>query len=198
MVYIGAMAEITALSQLDLLGHYTYQDYLTWKFKERVELIKGRIFKMSPAPNRKHQALSGNLYFAIRSYLTGKECKVYDAPFDVILSKNDSSTVIQPDICVICDATKLTEQGCTGAPELIIEILSPGNSKKEKKEKFELYEENGVLEYWLVSPNENTIIVYTLDAEGKYIGSKPFVTGEQVKSSVLIGFEVSVDDVFQE
>jgi Uma2 family endonuclease len=192
------MSEITSLSQLDLQGYYTYQDYLSWKFQERVELIKGRIFKMSPAPNRNHQAISiffsSELYF----FLKGKECKVYDAPFDVVLTKNDNATVIQPDICVVCDPTKLTDQGCTGAPELIIEILSPGNSKKEKKEKFELYEENGVLEYWLVSPNENTIIVYTLDTKGKYIGSKPFVTGEQVKSAVLKDFVVSVDDVFQE
>ncbi len=192
------MAEITSLSQLDLSGSYTYQDYLTWKFKERVELIKGRIFKMSPAPNRKHQSISRNLFGELFIFLKNKPCFLFDAPFDVLLSKEGNNTVVQPDICVICDVSKLTEQGCTGAPDLIIEILSPGNSRKEKKEKFELYEENGVKEYWLVSPNENTVIIYNLNNEGKYIGSKPYVEGEVAASNVIDGFSISIEDAFQD
>ena len=189
---------ITRFEDLDLTKSYTYADYLTWQFKERVELIKGRIFKMSPAPNRNHQEISINLILALGNFLREKECKVYDAPFDVVLTKEDTSTVVQPDICVICDHRKLTDQGCTGAPEIIMEILSPGNSKRELKEKFELYEQNGVQEYWLVIPNEKTVIIYTLDKIGKYRGSKPFVTGEKVRSSVLTEFVVSIDQIFKE
>ena len=192
------MSKITSLSQLDPNGYYTYADYITWQFQERVELFKGMIVKMSPAPNRKHQHISGNIFFMLKGFLKEGDCKVYDAPFDVVLSKQDQSTVVQPDICVICDASKLTEQGCTGAPELIIEILSPGNSRKEKKEKFELYEENGVIEYWLVSPMDHTIIIYTLNDHGTYIGSKPYVTGEHVISQVIERFTVSVDDIFRD
>ena len=128
------MAEITSLSQLDPNGRYTYQDYLTWKFKERVELFKGVIAKMPPAPNRRHQSISGNIFFDLKLQLKGTSCKVYDAPFDVLLSKEDQSTAVQLDICVICDEDKLTEQGCTGAPDLIVEVLSPGNSTREMKD----------------------------------------------------------------
>jgi Uma2 family endonuclease len=189
---------ITSLSQLDLNKKYTYADYLTWQFKERVELIKGRIFKMSPAPNRKHQGVSRNILVDISVYLKNQSCQVYDAPFDVVLTKDGMNTVVQPDICVICDSSKLTEQGCTGAPDLIIEILSPGNSRKEKKEKFELYQENEVKEYWLVSPIDNSVIIYTLNDAGIYIGSKPYVTEEMVKSNVLSEFSILVDDIFKE
>jgi len=119
------MAEITSLSQLDPDGRYTYQDYLTWTF----------------------QSISGNIFFDLKLHLKGSSCRVYDAPFDVLLFHEDQSTVVQPDICVICDEYKLTEQGCTGAPDLVVEVLSPGNSIREMKDKFELYEENGVKEY---------------------------------------------------
>ena len=192
------MPEITCLSQLDPNGRYTYQDYLTWKFKERVELFRGVIAKMSPAPNRRHQSTSGNIFFDLKLYLKNSLCKVYDAPFDVLLSKDDQSTVVQPDICVICDENKLTEQGCTGAPDLIVEVLSPGNSSREMKDKFVLYEENGVKEYWLVSPMQQSIIRYNLDSVGKYIGSRHYVPGEEFSSKVINGFSVQVDEVFKE
>ena len=186
---------ITSLDQLDLSKKYTYADYLTWRFKERVELIKGHIFKMSPAPNRSHQSISLTIASALHVYLRGHNCKVYDAPFDVVLSKNDQSTVIQPDLCVIRDQVKLSKQGCTGAPDLIIEILSPGNAQREMKEKFELYEENGVQEYWIVSPSEQSVLIYNLK-EGKYIGSKPFISGEKVGSQIVDGFDMDVQEIF--
>src|SRR5690606_15294096 len=120
---------------------YTYADYYSWKFKERVELLKGKILKMSPAPSRQHQKISADISFELRKFLTGKTCQVFYAPFDVRLErvKNDKliQNVVQPDICVICDLTKLDDRGCSGAPELIVEILSPGNTKKEMKYKFE-------------------------------------------------------------
>lgn len=188
---------ITSLDQLDLNKKYTYADYLTWQFKDRVELIKGRIFKMSPAPSRKHQAISRRLMHFFDQFLWKKPCHLYHAPFDVQLVKSKKDTVVQPDICVICDDSKLTEQGCVGAPDLIIEILSPGNSRKERKEKFELYEENGVQEYWLVETSEDSIIIYTLNDEGKYIGSKPYVPEEIIHSTVIPGLQVPVKEVFE-
>ena len=143
---------ITSLDQLDLNKKYTYADYMSWQFQERVELIKGRIFKMAPAPNRKHQEISGNLVHFISTFLWKKKCKFYHAPFDVRLIKEGNDTVVQPDICVVCDLSKLDKQGCNGAPDLVVEILSSGNNRKELKEKFLLYEINGVQEYWLINP----------------------------------------------
>lgn len=190
------MPVITSLDQLDLTKKYTYSDYLSWQFQEHVELIKGRIFKMSPGPNRKHQEVSRNLLHFMGNFLWQKKCKIYHPPFDVRLIKNGNDTVVQPDICVICDLDKLTNQGCKGAPNLIIEILSPGNSRKELKDKFRLYEENEVQEYWIVYPTEESLIVYTLDKEGKYIGSNPFVAEDVVHSTVLKGFSVTIDEIF--
>ena len=133
---------VTHFKDLDLSKKYTYADYLTWQFQERVELIRGRIFKMSPAPNRKHQRISRDILVELTLFLRKKSCEVYNAPFDVRLPlpidkrTNDKiDTVIQPDIAVICDTSKLDKQGCIGAPDIIVEILSPGNTKREMKEK---------------------------------------------------------------
>ena len=141
---------VTKFEDLSLDEVYSYADYLTWEFKERVELIKGRIFKMSPAPNMRHQLVSSNLLQQIWKKENWNDCKVFHAPFDVRLLDAKKSkkvdkeilTVVQPDICVVCDRSKLDEQGCVGAPDWIIEILSPGNSKKELNNKFDLYQEN--------------------------------------------------------
>ena len=189
---------ITDINQLDFNKRYTYADYLTWQFKERVELLRGRIFRMSPAPNRRHQRILSNLFSPIYIMLEKNQCEVYPAPFDVVLSKNGLDTVVQPDISVICDRDKLTELGCTGAPDIIIEILSPGNTRKEMKEKFELYEENGVKEYWIADPERSSISIYSLSREGKYVGSKPFVGEECVESDVLKEFSLTMDTVFKE
>src|SRR5215217_1614082 len=150
-------ATITDINQLDLEGTYTYADYLLWRFEERLELIKGKIFKMSPAPNRRHQTILGHLHLPIGSFFKNHYCQVFLAPFDVRLPKKNQNTsdgkiytVVQPDLCIICDESKLDDRGCLGAPDLIVEILSPGNSRKEMDNKFELYEECGVREYWLV------------------------------------------------
>ncbi len=162
---------ITSLDQLDLNKTYTYADYLLWQFQERVELLKGHILQMA-APNVRHQRISGGLYYAIQTYFlqNDRQCEVLTAPFDVRLplpprrvKGNKIDTVVQPDICVICDKTKLDEQGCIGAPELIVEILSPGNPKKEMKDKLELYELAGVQEYWVIDPDRNVVFSYILD-----------------------------------
>jgi len=151
---------------------YTYADYLQWKFEERLELFRGKIFRLS-APNTKHQEISRNIVVPIALFLKKKTCKVFAAPFDVRLpvknkKKDDEvTTVVQPDICVICDETKLDSRGCCGAPDLVVEILSPGNSKKEIRLKQELYEEAGVKEYWIVYPEEQSIAVLLLNANHK-------------------------------
>lgn len=171
------MAQITRLSQLDLSASYSYADYLTWRLNETVELIKGRIQLMSPAPNVKHQRISWQLGGVLFNYFERKDCTAFSAPFDVrlydrtksLLANKDITTVVQPDICVICDKNKLDEQGCNGAPDWIIEILSKGNSKKEVKIKHALYAESGVFEYWLIYPYEEVIHQFVLNDEtGQY------------------------------
>jgi Uma2 family endonuclease len=197
------MLYVMTIDQLDLTGTYTYADYLQWTFEERLEIIKGKVFKMSPAPARRHQDISLKLGNRIYNHLQGKSCKVYMAPFDVRLTalKRNAKpyqvyTVVQPDISVICDLEKLDDQGCVGAPDLIIEILSPGNSKKEMKDKFEVYQENGVKEYWLVDSTECAIYIYVLSEAGIFIGLKPLTEEETATCSVLPGFEMPVRDIF--
>jgi len=192
---------ITSLKQLDLNAQYTYADYLTWQFQERVELLHGKIREMS-APNRVHQGISLNLSRLFANALWKSPCKVYAAPFDVRLTpfsqvKNTAVvTVVQPDLCVICDPAKLDDKGCIGAPDLVIEILSPGNSKTEMKDKFDLYEEAGVLEYWIVFPGERSVQIFNLNEEGRYIGLQPNIESDIVTTPIIPGREVDLKDVF--
>ncbi len=180
---------------------YTYADYLQWKIEERIELFKGRILKLS-APNRIHQHVSGNLYFTIHQFLKGKKCQVYSAPFDVRLpvqnrkKDNEVTTVVQPDICVICDETKLDDRGCCGAPDLVVEILSPGNSQKEVRLKFDIYEEAGVKEYWLIHPVEQTVIAYTLH-ENAFGGGKMYAPGDILYSTSIQGLSIDMNEIFE-
>lgn len=192
---------VTDINELDLNGTYTYADYLLWQFKERVELIKGRIFKMSPAPSTVHQKISGNLYLAIRTFFKNHYCQAFFAPFDVRLPRKNQSvtdqkiyTVVQPDLCVICDESKLDDRGCLGAPDLIVEILSPGNSKTEMYNKFELYQECGVREYWLVEPSQNAVLVYVLNDAGIYVGLQPAV--ESIQSSIFPDLKIDLGTIF--
>jgi len=194
---------ITSLSQLDPNGNYTYADYLLWQFQERVELLRGKIRQMA-ALNRRHQEISGNLTRPITNALWKSHSKLYVAPFDVRLTRfnmpknKEVTTVVQPDLCVICDPTKLDDRGCIGAPDLIIEILSPGNTRTEMKDKFELYQEAGVLEYWIVLPSENTIQVWKLNAQGQYIGLQPKVEGDILTTPIIPNMEIDLIDVFEE
>jgi Uma2 family endonuclease len=194
---------ITDINQLDFDKTYTYADYLTWKFSERVELIKGKIFRMA-APSRQHQKISRIISGELYVFLKENNCELFAAPFDVRLPlpthriKGDkASTVIQPDICVVCDLSKLDDSGCNGAPDLVIEILSPGNAKKEMKEKYDLYESAGVREYWVVQPNESFVIRYNLDDKGQYVGSRLYTEDDIIESKVLEGFQIEINKVFQ-
>ncbi|MFM9945068.1 MAG: Uma2 family endonuclease [Bacteroidia bacterium] len=181
-------------------GKYSYADYLTWSMDEMVELIKGRVFKMSPAPRRIHQEISQILSNKIFNYLQGHRCKVYSAPFDVRLpvasKKNEEIfTVVQPDICVICDLSKLDDAGCIGAPDIVIEILSKGNNKKELQNKYEVYEESGVKEYWIIQPEDENMTIYTL-VDGKYIPSRLLTSGDKVATSILPEFVLNLEELF--
>ena len=194
------MSVITNFSDLDLTKQYTFADYLLWQFNDRVELLKGFINKMSPAPNRKHQDLSRNIAFSLVQKLKNKTtCEVYFAPFDVRLpvpSAKKDTTVVQPDICIICDKNKLDDHGCNGAPDLIVEILSPNNSKYDADIKFKLYEESGVKEYWMVQPEAQIVLVYTLINQ-QYSGLKPFTLGEIIDSPLFPDLKVTVDEIFE-
>jgi Uma2 family endonuclease len=181
--YVNAIATITQFAQLDLNRQYTYADYLTWQFADRVELIREWIKKMSPVPPSVHQRVAYNLSLSIGEHLRGQPCKLFFAPFDVRLRRPNQSgadadiaTVVQPDLSVICDFTKIDRRGCLGAPDWIIEILSEGNARTDTDDKFRLYEECGVREYWIVQPSDSTIVAFDLIG-GRYQFRKIYAAG---------------------
>lgn len=187
---------------------FTYADYLTWNFKERIELIRGNIFKMSPAPTPFHQRVSVNLETKISKFLERKKCKMFHAPIDVRLKgkpfskkklrDDEITTVVQPDIIVVCDEEKLKDPRCVdGAPEFIVEILSPGNTHTETKYKFDLYEENGVQEYWVVYPEFEQIHVFLLNEKEAYGKPVFYEANENITSVVLRGLSIPTNDIFK-
>jgi Uma2 family endonuclease len=187
---------------------FTYADYLTWNFKERIELIRGRIFKMSPAPTVTHQKIQANIFGGFFIFLRNRHCKVLCSPVDVRLNgkpfrkkklrEDEVTTVVQPDIIVVCDEEKLKDERCVdGAPELVVEILSPGNTKTETKYKFDLYEENGVEEYWVVYPEYKQIHVFLLNEKEEYGKPVIYEAGENIKSVVLKGLRIPTNDIFK-
>lgn len=181
---------------------YTYKDYAGWPDEERWELIDGVPYNMSPAPSRFHQKISGALFSKIHNYLEGSPCEVYHAPFDVRLPEGQEPeesiiTVVQPDIAVICDQSKLDEKGCKGAPDLVIEIVSPHSVSKDMKEKPALYERHGIKEYWIIHPIDKLAIVYHLQEGKTYI--KPVIYSEEdtLESKALAGLSVALKTLFQ-
>lgn len=187
---------------MDYGREYTYADYLTWTVKKRFEILKGRLFEMSPAPSKSHQDIVGELSGRFYIFFKSRQCKYYIAPFDVRIPRRNSVkdediiTVFQPDICVVCDLSKLDERGCLGAPDLIIEILSPGNSKCEMNDKFTVYEEAGVREYWMVNYFDKTIFQYLLQ-NGKFIGTKPVTEDETICSAIFPELQIAVGELFE-
>ena len=181
---------------------YTYGDYYYWPDSERWELIEGIAYSMSPAPLRSHQKISIELCRQISNYLKDKTCEVYDAPFDVRLPEADEAdkdiqTVVQPDIVVVCDESKLDERGCKGAPDLIIEITSPSTFKRDLEDKYIIYEKHGVKEYWIVYPSEKTVTVFKLDRDGRYDRPKIYISEDKIKVGVLNGLSVDLNFVFE-
>jgi Uma2 family endonuclease len=189
---------------LDLNKRYTYADYLTWMDDVRRELYDGLIKLMTPAPSRMHQKISTNLTRVFSNFLIHKNCEVYHAPSDVRFPKDRKSiddklvyTVLQPDLYVVCDLSKLDDRGCLGAPDLIIEIISPKNSKRDTRDKFEIYQEHGVREYWIVGPNDETVYVFVLDESGKFQLVGMYAEDDKIPVNIFNGdLKVDLTEVF--
>ncbi len=193
---------MTSSPRLKEQDRFTYADYLTWPEDERWELIDGVPYAMSPAPTREHQELSGNIHSILHLHLKGKTCKVYAAPFDVRLPETPTvadeqiETVVQPDIVVICNPEKLDDRGCKGAPDLIVEILSPRTAEHDLKDKFYLYQRVGVLEYWIVNQTDKTMMVFKLNAAGEYGRPEMYGSRDRVAVPLLGDLEIDLAEVF--
>ncbi|MBN2444844.1 MAG: Uma2 family endonuclease, partial [Spirochaetales bacterium] len=165
------------------------------------ELIDGIVFNMSPAPSRRHQEIFGILFNLFFNYLTDKKCRVYGAPFDVRFPDSHEedeaiTTVVQPDILVVCDESKLDDRGMKGPPDLIIEITSPATSHLDLKEKFDLYERHGVKEYWIVHPYEETVMLNLLGSDGEYQKAKLFAGDDKIEVSIFKDLIIDLNVVF--
>jgi Uma2 family endonuclease len=181
---------------------YRYGDYKGWPEDERWELIDGVAYDMSPAPSTGHQSISMELGSGIRMFLGKNDCRVFAAPIDVLLADapgkadDDVTNVVQPDIVVICDSTKIKPHGCVGAPDWVVEILSPYTSRRDMAEKFTLYERHGVREYWVIDPGNRYVHVYVLGDTRKFGKPQILVGKATVKSTVCPGFEVKLEELF--
>ena len=173
---------------------YTYADYASWDTDERYELIDGVPYLMAP-PLRVHQAISSELHGQLWDFLRDKPCKVYAAPIGVRLNANsEDNTVVEPDIVVVCDPSKLDDKGIVGAPDLVIEITSPSSGRHDRLLKFDRYLRAGVREYWIVDPDTKTVSVNVLK-NGEYVHR---AYGDTIPVHVLDGCEISLSGVFPE
>ncbi|MDQ7822567.1 MAG: Uma2 family endonuclease [Candidatus Eremiobacteraeota bacterium] len=183
---------------------FTYGDYYSWDDGLRWELIDGVPFNMTPAPGVPHQRMLIELARQFATYFLQKECQVFIAPLDVRIPLHDErdediTTVVQPDLIVVCDKEKIDERGVRGAPDLVIEIQSPSTARRDLKEKLALYERSGVKEYWIVQPSEKLVMVFIQKEKEGF--SKPSVYAPEEKAPVGItdgGFEVELAMVFSE
>ena len=188
---------------LDLNKRYTYADYLSWADDKMRELIDGFVKIMSPAASSKHQEVSSILIGDFRYYIKKNKgkCKVFHAPFDVRLPVNGEHendkiyNVVQPDICIVCDMSKIDKKGCIGAPDLVVEIQSISTAKYDLTKKFDLYEASGVREYWVVYPYEEAIEVFLLQPDGKYDNGTKYETGK-VPVNIFDGYEIDIYEIF--
>ena len=198
----GGVAERAA--RYDTKNHsYSYADYLTWPEEERWEIIDGVPYDMSPAPSRRHQGISMALSGEFYAYLKGKPCRVYAAPFDVRMPKEgevedkDIKTVIQPDLAVVCRQERLDERGCKKAPDLVVEILSPFTSNKDSVKKFNLYEREGVREYWVVRPDEETVAVFKLEGNNRFGRPEMYTAEDKIKVGIFDSLTIDLKDIFE-
>jgi len=182
---------------------FNYGDYSLWPESERWELIDGVAFDMSPAPSRHHQFILTEIVGQIYNLLSEDPCEVYCAPFDVRFpdyfeqKESEVSTVVQPDLVVVCDNAKLDDKGCVGAPDLVVEILSPSTMSKDLHQKFSLYEKHGVQEYWVISPGDKVLFRYKLSAEGKYLEPEIYGESDVLNSDIIDGFKIELKRVFK-
>ena len=191
---------------IDLKKRYSYADYLGWVDDIRRELHNGLVKLLAPAPSRKHQEISFNISGILRNYLLSKRCKAYHAPSDVRLPKTKKSpkdkdiyTVVQPDIYIVCDLKKLDDRGCLGAPDMIIEIVSAHDPKRDIREKYDIYEEHGVREYWIVNPNDQNVSVFLLDEHGKYQLVSMYAGDDKIPVNIFNGdLKIDLTEVFMD
>jgi len=178
-------------------GLFTYEDYFTWDDGTRWELFEGAAYAMVPGPSSGHQSLLVEFSSAFNRYLKGKPCAVFIAPYDVRLNPDTADdTVVQPDLAVICDKTKIDHRGCKGAPDFIIEILSATTARHDRVIKFNLYLKAGVKEYWIVDPDERTVQACILN-NGRYYMS--VYTDEDIAPvSVLPGLKINLQEIFKD
>ena len=182
---------------------FTYADYLTWPDDQRCELIDGVVYDMTPAPAPIHQIILGELSWQFFNFFRGKPCKVFFAPFDVRFPKNtnpesdaNTETVVQPDLVVICEPGKIDSRGCLGAPDLVIEILSPSTSAKDRLTKLNLYEKHGVKEYWIVSSDAGSVMIFRLKKDQRYGKPEHAYWSETITTPLFPGLTVDLTTVF--
>lgn len=182
---------------------YTFADCLTWGENERIEIIDGEAVMMSP-PSRTHQEISGALFAQLYNFLDGKKCPVYAVPFAVRLFEKDGEasedvdTMVKPGLSVVCDSDKLDDHGCKGAPDLVIEILSPSTRRHDRLVKLGLYQRAGVREYWIVDPEYKSVQVFTLDGSGSLRIFEDYGQGDVARVNVLEGCFIDLCNVFPE
>ncbi len=194
-----------SLSELDLDQTYTYADYLTWQFDEWVELIKGKVVPMA-APLRMHQRASKRIQYQFEHFFDTNPCgcEIYNAPFDVRFPNKEAKTekeiytVVQPDLCVICDAEKLDDKGVIGAPDLIVEVVSKGTHKRDKTLKKDLYEEFGVKEFWIVYPKEKMVEVFIRQEDGKYTAPMVYEEEDTIQTAIITLLTIHLPKVFKD
>lgn len=183
---------------------YTYEDYLTWPENERYEIIDGVVYAQA-TPSSVHQTISGNLYFQFHSYFQGKQCRVFAAPFTVRLPLENGETddtknknIVEPDLAIVCDKNKLDQGGYNGAPTLIVEIVSPGSKKRDYMIKLHKYEKAGVKEYWIITPETESIIRYALNEQGRYDLPETFALGEdeEIIAKMFPDLIIPLKDIF--
>ena len=180
---------------------YTFADVLSWDEDERIEIIDGEAFMMA-TPSRIHQEISGELFRQLANFLEGKQCRVYPAPFGVRLFARDGDgpedvdTLVEPDISVVCDRSKLDQHGCKGAPEMVIEILSPSTLRHDRLVKLNLYDQAGVLEYWIVDPQNRAVQVFRRDGGAALRICEEYGHTQVAKVSVLDGCFLELSKVF--
>lgn len=182
-------------------ARYTFADVLTWNEDERIEIINGKAFLMA-TPSRIHQEICFEIGRQLGNYLEGKPCRVYPAPFGVRLFEQngnrpeDVDTVVEPDISVVCDRSKLDRYGCKGAPDLIIEVLSPSTQRHDQLVKLNLYQRAGVKEYWIVDPQNSTVRVMLRTDAGIFQTHEVWQQNDVAKVNVLDGCFVELSKVF--
>ena len=179
---------------------YTYADMLLWDDSTRYELYDGEPVALA-SPSTTHQQISGELFRQIANNLVGKRCQVFSAPLDVCLFEKqgdqpqDVTTVVQPDLMVVCDPKRIDRNGIHGAPDLVIEILSDSSRRNDRLVKFHLYEKAMVPEYWIVDPSNHTVMVHLLQ-EGFYGSPEVYLPGANISVSVLDDCSINLNRVF--